>query len=77
LQWLCLNSLQGDSFITHGKKKCFVQLDILKYGQIAHCKGLSVNGYALENEKEHNAVSREIPPDIVEITGLLEMTRHG
>ncbi|MDR1270904.1 MAG: hypothetical protein LBK82_15420 [Planctomycetaceae bacterium] len=73
LQWLCLNSLQGDSFITHGKKKCFVQLDILNYGQIARRKSSSVNGYVLENEEERNAVGREVPSDIAKILNIGEI----
>jgi DNA repair exonuclease SbcCD ATPase subunit len=72
-QWLCLNLLQGDSFISHGKKKCFVQLEVLDYGQIVRRKGSGINGYILKNDEERNAIGKEVPQDIANILNIGEI----
>jgi DNA repair ATPase RecN len=73
LQWLCLNSLQGDSFITHGKKKTYAQLDVDDYGTITRRRGSGVNGYVLADDEERNAIGRDVPPDIANILNIGEI----
>ncbi|MDR2115570.1 MAG: hypothetical protein LBP87_04235 [Planctomycetaceae bacterium] len=73
LQWLCLNALQGDSYITHGKKKCYAILSLSDYGDIVRRRGPGVNGYVLNNEEQRNAIGRDVPSDIAAILNIGEI----
>jgi DNA repair exonuclease SbcCD ATPase subunit len=73
IQWVCLNSLQGDSFITHGKKKCYVSLNLSDYGDIVRRRGAGINGYVLDDGEERNAIGRDVPSDITKILNIGEI----
>jgi DNA repair exonuclease SbcCD ATPase subunit len=62
LNYVCLNNLRGNSFITHGEDKCSISLEA--DGQsIQRIKTKTSNSYATDIN-EYAAVSSEVPPDI-------------
>jgi chromosome segregation ATPase len=73
IQWLCLNSLQGDSFITHGRKKSYAILNVTNYGNIVRRRGSGINGYVLNDDEQRNAIGREVPADIAKILNIGEI----
>jgi exonuclease SbcC len=71
LNYLCLNNLRGNSFITHGKDKCAITLEV--DGQtIQRTKTKTSNSYATETN-EYAAVSSEVPPEIAKILNIGEI----
>jgi exonuclease SbcC len=65
LNFVCFNNLRGSSFITHGKDKCTVTLEV--DGQtIKRTKTKTSNSYSTE-ANEYSAVSSEVPPEIAKI----------
>ena len=71
LNYLCLNNLRGNSFITHGKDKCAITLEV--DGQtIQRTKTKTSNSYATDMN-EYAAVSSEVPPEIAKILNIGEI----
>jgi len=50
LNYLCLNNLRGNSFITHGKDKCAITLEV-DGQQIQRSKTKTSNSYATETNE--------------------------
>lgn len=68
LRWVCLNSLAGDEFISHGEKLCGVSLDVIHKNEkylIERVKGRSgsANLYALDAQ-EFRAFGQDVPDPI-------------
>jgi DNA repair exonuclease SbcCD ATPase subunit len=71
LNFVCFNSLRGNSFITHGRDKCSVTLEV--DGQtIRRIKTKTSNSYTTETD-EYSAVSSEVPPEIAKILNIDEI----
>jgi len=68
LNFVCFNNLRGTSFITHGKDKCAVALEI-DGQEIVRKRTKSSNSYSTETN-EYSAVSSEVPPEIAQLLNI-------
>jgi energy-coupling factor transporter ATP-binding protein EcfA2 len=71
LNYVCLNNLRGNSFITHGKDKCAVMLEADDQ-KIRRIKTKTENSYTTETN-EFSAVSSEVPLAITKILNIGEI----
>ena len=71
LNYVCLNNLRGNSFITHGQDKCSVSLEV--DGQtVRRSRTKTSNSYITETN-EYSAVSSEVPPEISKLLNIGEI----
>jgi DNA repair ATPase RecN len=47
LNWCLFNNISGNSFITHGKEKCYVSIDVENYGKVTRFITKKENGYEI------------------------------